>query len=130
MSNLTDREKFSIAMTIMVTSETAKKIPRDTRQALLDYIRKTYCPSVTDKDWSDIAQGLNEHKEEFMQNAMAMIFADPQKIMGDKNLLEFDSKIRSGLSKINFGDLKSDDPEIQKMLEKVKKDKADFDEGK
>ena len=49
-----ERERFIQIMTVMVTSKTAKKIPRDERQSIIDYLRKKYCPSITDQVWHEI----------------------------------------------------------------------------
>jgi hypothetical protein len=92
----TDKEKFITAMTIYVTSETARKIPREKRQAILLYIRNTYCPSVTDADWSEIAQDINNHREEFLQHASGVIAEsdeNPDIVMGDSDLSKLDSEI-------------------------------------
>ena len=59
----TDRERFIQIMTVMITSETAKKIPRDARQSILDYLRKRHCPKVTAKDWNEIAEGINHNQK-------------------------------------------------------------------
>ena len=55
----TDRERFIQIMTVMITSETAKKIPRNARQAMLDYLRKKHCPSITNEVWHEISEAVS-----------------------------------------------------------------------
>ncbi len=50
----TDRERFIQIMSVMVTSKIAKKIPRDARRSIIDYLRKKFCPSITDQVWDEI----------------------------------------------------------------------------
>ena len=50
-------------MTVMITSENAKKIPREARQSMLDYLRKKHCPSITAEDWHEIADGINHNQK-------------------------------------------------------------------
>ena len=56
-----DREKFIVASTIMVSTSIAKKLPREVRAALLDYIRQKQCPSVTNEEYGFIKLKSNGH---------------------------------------------------------------------
>ena len=104
----TDKEKFITAMTIYVTSDTARKIPRPQRQAILLYIRDKYCPSVTDADWSEIAQDINSHKEEFLQHATETIEESDEKpeiVLGDPDLAKLDSTMNESSEEVNLDEL-------------------------
>ena len=61
-----ERERFIQIMTVMITSETAKKIPRDARRSILDYLRKKHCPSVTDDIWHEISETINHNQKVFI----------------------------------------------------------------
>jgi hypothetical protein len=121
---LSDREKFLVANTILVSTETAKKLNRTTRQQMLSYIRERHCPSVTDDDWRDITSGINSMNAEVTRTMMS----DYQKkdIREDSTLLKLDGGIRDVLGKIDVDSLKSDDPQIQKMIDEVKQKKSDM----
>ena len=101
----TDKEKFITAMTIYVTSDTARKIPREKRQSILLYIRNRYCPTVTDKDWSDIAQDINNHKEEFLSHASETIETaddNPEVVMSDPGLSQLDSEMNENSEDVDL----------------------------
>jgi len=55
----TDRENFIVASVIMVVSDKMKSVSRETRTNILQYIRETKYPGVTDQDWKDIANGID-----------------------------------------------------------------------
>ena len=59
-----DRDNFIVASTILVTSSIAKKIPRDVRMSILKLLRDTKYTSITDAEWHEIAQGINNHKKD------------------------------------------------------------------
>ena len=69
-----DREKFIMVMTAMVTSPTATKLPRDVRQTLLDYIKNKHCKSVTDAQWHEIAQDINETNKMLKDEILDLAF--------------------------------------------------------
>ncbi len=133
-----DREKFIVASTIMVSTSIAKKLPREVRAALLDYIRQKQCPSVTNEEWQEIASGINEHKDA-TQKAMLTGFFDavknPFKTQGDPALTKLDSQIRDNMHNIDLDEFKKvvetqKDGVIQKAFDKVKAMKDDFDQGR
>lgn len=107
----TDKEKFITAMTIYVTSDTARKISREKRQAILLYIRDKYCPSVTDADWSEIAQDINNHREEFLQHASGTIQESeerPEVVMQSKELSQLDSTMNENSEEVNLEELETE----------------------
>ena len=134
----TDREKFIVASTIMVSTSIAKKLPREVRAALLDYIRQKQCPSITNEYWHEIAEGINEHKNS-TQKAMLTGFFDavknPFKTQGDPAATKLDAQIRENMHNIDLDEFKKvvetqKDEVIQKAFDKVKDMKNEYDDGK
>lgn len=62
----TDRESFIVASVIMVVSNEMKKVSRQTRMNILQFIREEKYPSVTDQDWKEISAGIDNHKKMFL----------------------------------------------------------------
>lgn len=54
-----EKQFFTIAMTIAVSSPTAKALPREVRKEILSKIRTDFAPSITDDDWHQIALDIN-----------------------------------------------------------------------
>ena len=116
----TDRENFIVASTIMITSEKMKSINRETRQGILQYIRETKYPEVTDKDWNEIAAGIDSHKKdvfEIMVKAFNESSGSPE-TFANKAMMELDSSMKGEIDDIDFNELKkivenSDDPQLR-----------------
>lgn len=138
----TDKEKFITAMTIYVTSETARKISREKRQQILLFIRNKYCPTVTDKDWSEIAQDINTHRDEFLTHATETIEQaddNPEIVMGDPDTAELDRSMQENPDEVNMDELEetaenvSDKDEskfnIKKIFKKVANKKEESETG-
>ena len=66
----TDRERFIQIMTVMVTSQVAKKIPRDARKSIIDYLRKKFCPSITDQMWNEICVTMDHNNKVIMASML------------------------------------------------------------
>ena len=66
----TDRERFIQIMTVMVTSQVAKKIPRDARKSIIDYLRNKFCPSITDQVWDEIRITMDHNNEVIMDSML------------------------------------------------------------
>ena len=135
----TDRERFIQIMTVMITSETAKKIPRDARRSILDYLRKKHCPSETDDIWHEISETINHNQKviigSMLKNTELSMGLDAGQIQNDPSLTTLDRDIRESFKEITdeqwvnlattakengFGDL----------FDKVFKQKKDYDEGR
>ena len=65
-----ERERFIQIMTVMVTSKTAKKIPRDARKSIIDYLRKKFCPSITDQMWHEITVTMDHNNKVIMASML------------------------------------------------------------
>ena len=135
----TDRERFIQIMTVMITSENAKKVPRDARQAILDYLRKKHCPSITAEDWHEIADGINHNQKmiigSMLKNTNHTMSEDSSDIQGDPALTVFDRKIRDSMKDISdeqWSDLEKSCKEqgLGGTFDKIFKMKRDYDEGR
>ena len=135
----TDRERFIQIMTVMITSETAKKIPRDARQSILDYLRKRHCPKVTAKDWNEIAEGINHNQKMIIGSMLKDInhsmSENNSDIQGDPALTVLDRSIREQFKDITdeqWADLQKSCKEqgLGDLFDKVFKMKNDYDEGR
>ena len=135
----TDRERFIQIMTVMITSENAKKVPRDARQAILDYLRKKHCPSITAEDWHEIAEGINHNQKmiigSMLKNTNHTMSDDSSDIQGDPALTTLDRKIRESMKEITdeqWSDLEKSCKEqgLGGTFDKIFKMKRDYDEGR
>ena len=135
----TDRERFIQIMTVMITSETAKKIPRDTRQAILDYLRKKHCPSITAEDWHEIADGINHNQKmiigTMLKDSNVSMSDNAGDIQGDPALTSLDRKVRESIKDITdeqWSDLEKSCKEqgMSGTFDKIFKMKKDYDEGR
>ena len=101
----TDRERFIQIMTVMITSETAKKIPRDARQSIMDYLRKKHCSKVTNEEWHEIAEGINHNQKEIigsmLKNTETATSVDAGEIQYDPALTTLDREIRESFKDIS-----------------------------
>ena len=137
--SFTDRERFIQIMTVMITSENAKKIPREARQSMLDYLRKKHCPNITAEDWHEIAEGINHNQKMIISSmikdtnhAMSENAGD---IQGDPALTSLDREMRGQFKDITdeqWGDLEKSCKELGmgNLFDKVFKLKKDYDEGR
>ena len=135
----TDRERFIQIMTVMITSENAKKVPRDARQAILDYLRKKHCPSITAEDWHDIADGINHNQKmiigSMLKNTNHTMSEDSSDIQGDPALTSLDREIRDSMKDITdeqWSELEKSCKEqgLGGTFDKIFKMKKDYDEGR
>ena len=128
----TEREKFIVASTIMVTSKWAKKFPRSVRQSLLSYIRSKEEPSVTDQEWHEIATGIDDHVSK-TKRSFFLGFKDaltnPFKVQGDTELTKLDQQVRDEIKSgnIDFEGVDVDDPEVKKLLSEAQSLMRDYE---
>lgn len=54
---------FTQALTIFTFSEDTKKMPVEERQQVIEYIRKTKCPSISYDDWREVATIINDNRK-------------------------------------------------------------------
>ena len=72
---LSDKEKFVSAMAVSFVSPISKEISDEARKIILKHIRDTYCPSVTDEEWTVIYDDVKEILGLFEENAFHGIVA-------------------------------------------------------
>ena len=121
----------------MISSESLKGVPRETRESVLKFIRDTAYPSVTNEEWSEIANGINAHKKEIMNilyKGFAESISNPA-MTADKSFTELDKSVKDSIDDINFDELKeiaekSEDPTIREYWLSMKQLKRDFDDKK
>jgi len=134
---LTDRENFIIASTIMVVSAEMKKMTRDTRMNILQFIREEKYKSVTDQDWKEVAQGIDDHKKDVF-GLMVKMFKESSSnpsTSSKRSMSELDSGMKDEIDDIDFDELKSvvdasDDPKLREYYLTMKQLKRDFDDEK
>jgi hypothetical protein len=132
-----DRDNFIVASVIMITSDNLKKIPRETRTTVLQFIRDQKYKSITDEDWKEIAQGINDHKSQIFNlllDAFHESSSNPS-VSADKTFIDLDNTIKDQLPDIDFDELKrhvdeSDDPKLREYFLTMKQLKRDFDDEK
>lgn len=132
---LTDRENFIIASTIMVVSAEMKKMTRDTRMNILQFIREEKYKSVTDQDWKEVAQGIDDHKKDVF-SLMVKMFKESSSnpsTSSKRSMSELDSGMKDEIDDIDFEELKSvvdasDDPKLREYYLTMKQLKRDFDD--
>ena len=100
----TDRERFIQVMTVMITSEVAKKIPRDARRTILDYLRKKHCPSITDQVWHEISVTMDHNNKVIMASMLKgtklSMEIDASTMQGDPALTTLDRDIKESFKDI------------------------------
>ena len=132
-----DRDNFIVASVLMISSDSLKSIPRETRTAVLKFIRDERYPDVTDSEWSEIAAGINEHKKQIMDllyKGFTKSITNPS-TSSDKSFIELENEVKKDIKDIDFDELKeiadkSDDPTIREYWLSMKQLKRDFDDEK
>jgi hypothetical protein len=133
----TDRENFIVASVIMVVSEKMKSVSRDTRMNILQFIRETKYPGVTDLDWREIANGIDAHKKDvfsIMVKAFHESSANPAN-SASRALASLDTDMKEEIDDIDFDELKavvdeSEDPKLREYYLTMKQLKRDFDDDR
>lgn len=132
-----DRDNFIVASVLMISSDSLKSIPRETRTAVLKFIRDERYPDVTDSEWSEIAAGINEHKKQIMEllyKGFTKSITNPS-TTSDKSFIKLENEVKKDIKDIDFDELKeiadkSDDPTIREYWLSMKQLKRDFDDEK
>ena len=133
----TDRENFIVASVIMVVSHEMKKVSRDVRMSILQYIREERYPGVTDQDWKDIANGIDAHKKDvfgIMIKAFHESSSNPA-TSSNRALATLDTDMKAEVDDIDFDELKdivdqSEDPKLREYYLTMKQLKRDFDDDR
>jgi len=133
----TDRESFIVASVIMVVSSEMKKVSRQTRMNILQFIREEKYPSVTDQDWKEISAGIDNHKKDVFGLMVKMFHESSSNpsVTSNKAFTTLDTDMKGEVDNIDFDELKgivdeSDDPKLREYYLTMKQLKRDFDEEK
>ena len=137
MKPFTDRENFIVASVIMVVSNEMKKVSRDVRMNILQFIREERYPEVTDQDWKEIANGIDAHKKDIfgvMVKAFHESSANPS-TSSNRALSKLDTDMKAEVDDIDFDELKdivdqSEDPKLREYYLTMKQLKRDFDDDR
>jgi hypothetical protein len=121
----------------MVVSDKMKSVSRETRTNILQYIRETKYPGVTDQDWKDIANGIDAHKKDVfsvMVKAFHESSSNPS-VSSNKAFATLDTDMKAEIEDIDFDELKSivdesDDPKLREYYLTMKQLKRDFDDDR
>ena len=133
----TDRENFIVASVIMVVSNEMKKVSRDVRMSILQFIREERYPGVTDQDWKEIANGIDAHKKDvfgIMIKAFHESSSNPA-TSSNRALSKLDTDMKAEVDDIDFDELKdivdqSEDPKLREYYLTMKQLKRDFDDDR
>lgn len=101
-------------MTVMISSETAKALPREVRAQLLKTIRDDCCPMVSNDEWQEIAGDINNSNKIILGHLMSGLekSENPELVADDKSLLELDRVVHDSIKNIDFSKIDlSDAPE-------------------
>ena len=133
----TDRESFIVASVIRVVSSEMKKVSRQTRMNILQFIREEKYPSVTDQDWKEISAGIDNHKKDVFGLMVKMFHESSSNpsVTSNKAFTTLDTDMKGEVDNIDFDELKgivdeSDDPKLREYYLTMKQLKRDFDEEK
>ena len=121
----TDRELFIQIMTTMITSSVAKSIPREIKAKQLQVIRDSVCPTVSNREWSEIANEINQNQDVILTSLATKLkdSKDSKKVMDNATLLELDRAVHDNLSDIDFDKLDMTDAP-QEVIEWIKSKKS------
>ena len=112
-------------MTTMITSSVAKTIPRDIRLKQLEIIRNNVCPTVSNSEWSEIANDINENQDLILTSLAKNLkdSKDSKKVMDDPTLLSLDRAVHDNISDIDFDKLDMTDAP-QEVIDWIKSKKS------
>jgi len=151
---LTSREKWLFILTTFKVTQTGKMMPLKMQQAVCEFLRKKIAREVNYDEWLQMEYDIRKLKREVtdlmfegMQAATSDTKLPPeaQKMFNELDLANMDNKVRSDVSKIDFGILKKaleslppkKKKELQPMFDNVEKlageykgEEIEEDEGK
>lgn len=70
------REIFIYLMMSIMKDQTLMALDQTRRTAILDLLRKEYCPSVTDDDWASLAREVEFNKPEIDKSLRQLMKRD------------------------------------------------------
>lgn len=73
---MTDREKFVYLAMCLMFSPVAMSLDVGRRTAILEELRKEYCPGLTDNDWLGITLSIDKGHKEVQQSLLKLMKRD------------------------------------------------------
>lgn len=119
----TPKEQFIVASVRMITDERAKKLPRETRTAMLEYLRSKL--GVTKEEWHECAINIDQTMKQ-ISDMMEDDYRNQDRTASDADLAQLNQQVREDISDIDLEDYQSIDSSGKSMLEDIKDLKKRF----
>ena len=119
----TPKEQFIVASVRMITDERAKKLPRETRTAMLEYLRSKL--GVTKEEWHECAINIDQTMRQ-ISDMMEDDYRNQDRTASDADLAQLNQQVREDISDIDLEDYQSMVPEGKTMLDDIKNLKKRF----
>ena len=119
----TPKEQFIVASVRMITDERAKKLPRETRTAMLEYLRSKL--EVTKEEWHECAMNIDQTMRQ-ISDMMEDDYRNQDRTASDADLAQLNQQVREDISDIDLEDYQSMVPEGKTMLDDIKNLKKRF----
>lgn len=119
----TPKEQFIVASVRMITDERAKKLPRETRTAMLEYLRSKL--GVTKEEWHECAINIDQTMRQ-ISDMMEDDYRNQDRTASDADLAQLNQQVREDISDIDLEDYQSMDQEGKTMLDDIKNLKKRF----
>ena len=119
----TPKEQFIVASVRMITDERAKKLPRETRTAMLEYLRSKL--GVTKEEWHECAINIDQTMRQ-ISDMMEDDYRNQDRTASDAELAQLNQQVREDISEIDMNDYHSDTSDGKSMLKDIKDLKKRF----
>ena len=119
----TPKEQFIVASVRMITDERAKKLPREARTAMLEYLRSKL--GVTKEEWHECAINIDQTMRQ-ISDMMEDDYRNQDRTASDAELVKMDTAFRDNISDVDLEDYHTIDPKGKSMLEDIKDLKKRF----
>ena len=119
----TPKEQFIVASVRMITDERAKKLPRETRTAMLEYLRSKL--GVTKTEWHEVAVNIDQTMRQ-ISDMMEDDYRNQDTTESDADLARLNEAVRDNLTSDDLDKYHSVDTEGKSMLKDIKELKRKF----
>lgn len=119
----TPKEQFIVASVRMITDERAKKLPRDTRTAMLEYIRSKL--GVTKDEWHDVAINIDQTIRQ-ISDMMEDDYRNQDRTASDADLAKLNEAVRDGLADTDLEGLDFESSDGKSMMDDIRELKRKF----
>jgi hypothetical protein len=118
----TPKEQFIVASVRMITDERSKKLPRETRQIMLNYIRERL--GVSKEEWHEVALNIDQTMRQ-IADIMERDYRS-NNVTADNYLAKIDASVRANIADIDLDEVHAETKHGKKMLDDVKKIRKTF----